>query len=246
MHRHTARTLRAAAATACATAIVAVALTGCTSGETAEAAAAEEEATVIAPGRPGEDSRRLTPEQVRAEAAERHEAPNEADVEYIAMMIVHHEQALEMTDLAADHAHADPVVRLSTRIATAQAPEIEVMRAWLEAYEEEHGPADHGHDGHGDHDHGEKPGSGSTAGDDHSDMPGMASPEEMAALADARGATFDLLFLELMMLHHEGAVTMSADVIADGVDITVNELATEIAAQQAAEVGRMEQMSEDI
>lgn len=242
MHRHTARTLRAAAATACATAVVVVALTGCTSGETAEAAAAEEEATVIAPGRPGEDSRRLTPEQVRAEAAERHEAPNEADVEYIAMMIVHHEQALEMTELASEHAHADPVVRLSTRIATAQAPEIEVMRAWLESYEEEHGPAA-GHDHHRAHgsDHDEHGGH-----HDHAEMPGMASPQQLAELVDARGAEFDQLFLELMIVHHEGAVTMSAEVIADGVDITVNELATEIAAQQAAEVGRMEQMSEEI
>ncbi|NJQ17072.1 DUF305 domain-containing protein [Streptomyces bohaiensis] len=237
MHRHTARSLRATAATACATAVAVIALTGCTSGETAEAAATEEEATVIAPGRPGEDSRRLTPEQVRAEAAERHEAPNEADVKYVAMMIVHHEQALEMTDLAADHAHADPVERLSTRIATAQAPEIEVMRAWLESYEEEHGPAaDHGAHGsdHDAHRH------------DHAEMPGMASPRQLAELADARGAEFDQLFLELMIVHHEGAVTMSAEVIAEGVDITVNELATEIAAQQAAEVGRMEQMSEEI
>ncbi|NJQ07979.1 DUF305 domain-containing protein [Streptomyces lonarensis] len=250
MPRHSARTLRTAAATACATAAVMAVLTGCTSGETAEAAATEEDATIIAPAGPGEDARKLTPEQVRAEAADRLEEPNDADVDYIVMMIVHHEQALEMTDLAAEHAHSDPVERLSTRIATAQAPEIEVMRAWLEAYEEEAGPAGHGHDGrHGDHgDHGQSgsPGSGATAGDDHSDMPGMASPEQMAALGDARGATFDQLFLELMIVHHEGAVTMSADVIAEGVDITVNELATEIAAQQAAEVGRMEQMSDDI
>ncbi|NJP68436.1 DUF305 domain-containing protein [Streptomyces spiramenti] len=242
MHRHPTRTLRTVAATTCAAAVAMAALTGCTSGDTVEAAATEEEATVIAPAGPGEDARKLTPEQVRAEAEDRAEEPNEADVDYIVMMIVHHEQALEMTDLAADHAHADPVDRLSTRIATAQAPEIEVMRAWLEAFEEDsEGAGDHedgGHGGHGD----AAPG----GAEGHSDMPGMASPAEMAALAEARGEEFDQLFLELMIVHHEGAVTMSADVIAEGVDITVSELATEIAAQQAAEVGRMEQMSEEI
>ncbi|WP_130799499.1 DUF305 domain-containing protein [Streptomyces otsuchiensis] len=243
MERHPTRSTHVLSGTACAAVLLALTLTGCTSGGTAEAAAPEDQGTasVIAPGRPGEEARTLTPAEVLAESEARDLPPNEADVTYVSMMITHHEQALEMTALADRHADDTGVRRLAERITAAQTPEIEMLRAWMENYEEDSADAHHGHGhSHGDHD------ADGGHGDDHADMPGMATPEELAALEKARGTEFDQLFLQLMITHHDGAVTMSVDALAEGDDLTISELATEIAAQQSAEVGRMDQMLEEL
>jgi uncharacterized protein (DUF305 family) len=215
---------------ALATGALLLALTGCTSGGSAEAAGdAEAGPGVIAPGRPGEDAATLSPEEAKAASRAQQQDPNEADMSFMSMMIIHHAQALEMTDLAEQHAEDPRVHRLATRIAVAQRPEIAVMEAWLDEH------TDHGHDHEHDHGH-----------EDHADMPGMASPEQLAALAEARGTDFDRLFLELMSVHHEGAVIMSADILGSGVERVVTELATEIAAQQAAEIGRMQALLDSL
>ncbi|WP_323379436.1 DUF305 domain-containing protein [Streptomyces durbertensis] len=202
-----------------------VPLAGCTAGGGEESA---DRPPVLAPGRPGEDARTISPEEAAA-AGTRQSRPNAADVAFMTMMIVHHEQALLMSGLAPERAEDDRVTRLADRIATAQEPEIRLMRAWLKQHAKDGAGTGHG-DGHGGH-----------GGDhaDHSSMPGMASPAQLTKLRAARGARFDRLFLDLMITHHQGAVTMSRDVLAKGSDVAVQELATEIAAQQAAEVGRM-------
>ncbi|MFB4193848.1 DUF305 domain-containing protein [Streptomyces carpaticus] len=205
------------------------ALTGCTGGEaTAGDTGSDADASVIVPGRPGEEARTVSPQEAR-EAAGEGTGPNAADHAFMTMMIEHHEQAIEMTDLADAHAEDGAVRGIARRIAAAQEPEIEAMRAWLlrnagdgGATGDGHGHA--GHDGHGDA------------------MPGMASEEELARLRAARGAEFDALFLELMIAHHEGAVTMAADVSAQGNDVTALEMAAEIGASQRVEISRMEAM----
>jgi uncharacterized protein (DUF305 family) len=205
-----------------------LALAGCTSGGGSEPTAGPDEtAGVIAPGRPGEDAATLSPEEAGAAADAQETEPNAADMSFMTMMIVHHTQALEMTGLAEQHAEDPRVRRLAERIAAAQTPEIAVMEAWLEQHR-----AASGHDHHHD----------DAGSDDHSGMPGMASPAQLAELAEARGTDFDRLFLDLMTVHHEGAVTMSADVLATGGERVVSEMATEIAAQQTAEAGRMERL----
>lgn len=83
------------------------------------------------------------------------------------------------------------------------------------------------HNGHGDH------------GMGHDDMPGMATPDQLEQLAAARGAEADLLFLDLMTAHHEGALTMVSDHAQGASDIQAQEVATEISAEQQAEIGRM-------
>lgn len=234
--RHTIRT----AALAAIALLFAPALLGCTAESSAEssAEAASDQPSVIAPGRPGEDARTLSPDEAREAAEEQREDANAADIDFMAMMVVHHQQALDMAGLVADQAADQRVQRLGARIEAVQAPEIAMMEAWLEEHGDEsgHGHSGHhgGHGGHGQDEH------------DHAGMPGMASPEQLEALGEARGADFDALFLDLMIVHHEGAVTMSTEVLTEGADLTVSELATEIAAQQSAEVGRMRTLHADL
>ncbi|WP_368732986.1 DUF305 domain-containing protein [Streptomyces alkaliphilus] len=228
-------------------ALVLTPLTACTAQSaagTAEAATGDDPPSVIAPGRPGEEARTLSPEEAEKAAEELRDEPVAADFAFMEMMAVHHAQALEMTALAERHAENERVRGLAGRISVAQEPEIAVMEAWLEEHADSParpddrqghgGHDDHGtHDGHGDH-------------GDHSDMPGMATPEQLAELEESRGEEFDRLFLDLMIAHHEGAVVMAADVLAQTGDMAVRELAAEIAAQQNAEIGRMRNLREDL
>jgi uncharacterized protein (DUF305 family) len=193
---------------------------GCTGGESG---APDEEAggpSVIAPGRPGEDAETLSPDDAGEAADDSRAEPNAADVAFMSMMIDHHEQALEMTDLAETRASDTSVRRLAERVATAQEPEVGVMEDWLDdnAAGEEH------------------------AGHDPARMPGMPTGEQLAELRAARGEAFDELFLDLMIAHHEGAVEMATDEAAQGSDSYVVELAAEMAATQGAEIDRMENL----
>ncbi|WP_199430083.1 DUF305 domain-containing protein [Qaidamihabitans albus] len=191
-------------------------LAGCVSDpEPPEDAAAE----VIVPGRPGESASAAAPQGADTVA------PNEADVRYMTMMIPHHRQAITMTDLVADRASDRQVRAIAGRIAAAQDAEITAMTDWL---------AGHGHGQHtehgGDGEHG-------AHGDDL--MPGMATPEQIDALRAAGGAEFDRLFLQLMITHHEGALTMAEDELAHGIEPRALEMAQDVLAGQAAEIERM-------
>ncbi|CAL9371342.1 hypothetical protein SUDANB120_00870 [Streptomyces sp. enrichment culture] len=203
---------------AAAAAGVLLTVTGCTAD--GGAAPAGDAAPVIAPGRPGEKARTLSPEEAARSRPD--DTPNAADRAYMRHMVEHHEQAVRMTALAPDRAAGDAVKRLAERISAAQAPEIAVMRAWLARHP---GPA--GADG-GGHDHGA--------------MPGMATEQQLKDLEAARGADFDRLFLTLMTSHHEGALTMAGEVLKAGNNAAVEELANEVVATQSAEIHRMRAM----
>jgi uncharacterized protein (DUF305 family) len=208
-----------------------------------------ESANVIAPGAPGESSSPATADQIAALAEE--QGHNEADVTYLVMMIEHHSQALEMTDLVPERHERDGIERIADRISAAQGPEITAMESWLE--ENVFGPAREnpahqnfcGLEGDGTH-HGEDADVPACELDvDHADMPGMATPEELEQLAEAEGDAFDRLFVELMTTHHEGAVTMAEDAMAEGRDQTVLRMANDVIAEQNAEIGRMAEVLED-
>ncbi|MEU3301272.1 MULTISPECIES: DUF305 domain-containing protein [unclassified Streptomyces] len=199
-----------------------LALGACESGSDGRDEARQERGPgVVAPGKPGEPARTLSPEE--AAKALPDGSPNSADVEYAQMMITHHGQALEMTALVADRAGGEPVKRLAARISAAQKPEIGAMRGWLKT----HGK-DERTDSHGAHDHGA--------------MPGMATEEQLAQLRAAKGKAFDELFLKLMITHHQGAVTMATTVLSDGNNVQVEEMANDVIAQQTAEIHRMRTM----
>jgi uncharacterized protein (DUF305 family) len=128
-----------------------------------------------------------------------------------------------------------------------------MMRRWLAEREEpvedsglHEGHA--GHEGHADHgDHHGHAGHGDAAMDpgDVALMPGMLSPNQMAALAAARKRDFDRLFLEGMILHHRGALDMVEDLLSEpgnGEDPQLSEFLTHVTADQSAEILRMETM----
>jgi uncharacterized protein (DUF305 family) len=70
----------------------------------------------------------------------------------------------------------------------------------------------------------------------------MATAEQLAALKAASGPAFDKMFLELMTRHHEGAVTMAADLLQTGSDVFVEEMAQDVISTQQKEIGQMKAM----
>lgn len=149
------------------------------------------------------------------------ESFNASDVMFAQMMIPHHEQAIEMSDIALDPTTGagERVRELATAIKAAQDPEIAEMTSLLGGW------------------------GMSTEMDpsmDHSDMmSGMLTLDELDDLADLRGEAFDRAWLEAMIRHHEGAIDMAEDVLADGTDASMRSLAERIIAAQRAEIDEM-------
>jgi uncharacterized protein (DUF305 family) len=155
---------------------------------------------------------------------------NDADVRFAQGMIPHHRQAVEMAEMAVNRAENPEVKALAEQIQAAQDPEINTMTGFLEAWGAEV-PAD-----------------GDMAGMDHSsmagmsDMSGMMTPEQMDELRNATGAAFDTAFLEMMIAHHEGAISDAERELAEGVNPQAKDLATEIVTAQTAEIEQMRQL----
>ncbi|CAL8973493.1 hypothetical protein TESS_TESS_02756 [Tessaracoccus sp. O5.2] len=150
---------------------------------------------------------------------------NDQDTTFAQMMIIHHEGAIEMSQLAIERAESPEVVALAERIAEAQGPEIEEMTAWLSAWGEDVSPG-----GHGGMDMGGM------------DMNGMSQEEMMTQLDGLTGAEFDQAFLEAMIAHHEGAIGMSEQQLAEGQNPDAVALAEKIIADQQAEITEMQEI----
>ncbi|MEV7855178.1 MULTISPECIES: DUF305 domain-containing protein [unclassified Streptomyces] len=174
--------------------------------------------SVVAPGRPGEPARTLSAEEAAKAAGD--DTPNSADFRYAQMMIQHHAQALELTALVPSRSGSPSVKRLAERITASQKPEIGAMEGWLT------------------HNGGER----RTSAHDHSAMPGMATPAQLKRLREADGPAFDELFLKLMITHHQGAITMATEVLAEGNNVQIEEMAGDVVAQQTVEINRMRTM----
>jgi uncharacterized protein (DUF305 family) len=145
-------------------------------------------------------------------------------------MIAHHAQALEMTRLVPERSGRQDVRLLAERITASQQTEIDRMRQWLRDHGQPVPDARHAHH---------------EAGGGHAQMPGMLTPEELARLSAATGAEFDRLFLELMIRHHEGALTMVAELLSRSgaaQDSDVFQIASDVDADQRAEIARMRRM----
>ena len=206
-------------------AILLIAVTGC-SDDQASSDGVLSGSNILQPGSPGEPASTLGPD---AEVPETEW--NDSDAAFMAMMIPHHAQALEMSELARTRAQSESVKALAQRISGAQGPEIIAMSAWLEARKLEV-PAAEG-DAH-EHEH------------DDATMPGMLSEAEMSELAEARGADFDRLFLEGMIGHHQGAVQMAEEVATEGTDVLVSEMAADVGVGQSAEIDRMRTLLQEL
>lgn len=157
---------------------------------------------------------------------------NEADIRFAQTMIPHHRQAVEMAEIAVGRAENPDVKALAEQIRAAQDPEIQIMTGFLQAWGAEV-PDDTGMAGM-DH-----------SGTDHSgmsDRDGMMTPEQMEQMGTASGAAFDRMFLEMMIIHHEGAVRDAERELAEGVNAQARDLATQIIDAQTAEIAQMRQL----
>ena len=177
-------------------------------------------------GMEGMDSSTSAESGAGAESSGEPAAVNNADVTFVQGMIPHHRGALEMAQLAEGRAEDPRVLDLASRIEAAQQPEIETMTGWLEAWGEP--VPEEGDGGMGGMDHGSM------------DMGDMGMDMDMSALENASGAEFDRMWLEMMIVHHRGAVEMAETEIADGSNPDAIALAEEIADSQAAEIEEME------
>ncbi|MFE6666572.1 DUF305 domain-containing protein [Streptomyces sp. NPDC057697] len=154
---------------------------------------------------------------------------NDADVEFAQRMIPHHQQAVEMAALA-DGRAADPGIRkLATAIEKAQDPEIDTMRRWLTSWGVPQPSASSSM--------GDMP--GMDHGPDGSGMPGMMSDKDMSELTAARGKDFDKKFAQLMIGHHQGAVTMAEAERKNGADADAKKLADAVVTAQTAEIEQL-------
>jgi uncharacterized protein (DUF305 family) len=203
---------------------------------TASGQSTPESAPIIQPGAPGQSSKQIT----AAEAAPPPRAPSAVDVSFMQGMIMHHSQAVEMTDLLRVRSHNKELLDLGKRISISQTDEIKFMKQWLkdrrapESPEQDHMHAMSGMKGS---DHMQHMNMGSMPL-----MPGMLTPQQMNALEQARGAAFDHLFLTGMIQHHTGALVMVQDLFdtpGAGQDAILFDFATDVDNTQRAEISIM-------
>ena len=176
---------------------------------------------IVQPGAPGQDSRIVNAEQAR-DLSRVQFTP--ADVKFMQGMIHHHAQAIDMVKLLETRTQSDDMKRFALRIQLSQDDEIKMMRRWLEV---------RGQDVPGEHAH-HLPGAPM--------MPGMLTAEEMSRLEAAKGVDFDRLFLQGMIKHHAGAITMVQELFKTpgaGQDSEIYAFASDVDADQRMEIDRM-------
>ncbi len=167
-----------------------------------------------------------------------------ADVEFMQGMIAHHAQALAMVALIHDHTTSDKMRLLGERIRISQQDEIGLMQRWLEAHHEAVPEVDSNHVAHMPPQSSQSMGGMTMAGGAMM-MPGMLTPEQMQQLAAAKGDAFDRLFLQDMIGHHRGALSMVHKLFETSGAAEVPEIhqfATDIDADQNAEILRMQNL----
>jgi uncharacterized protein (DUF305 family) len=138
------------------------------------------------------------------------------------MMIPHHQQAIEMSDvILAKEGINSEITELAQQIKDAQAPEIAQMSGWLAGWGQNPSPS---------------------MGMDHDMGGGTMTQAEMEALEKASGDEAARLFLIGMVKHHQGAITMAEHELADGQNPEVKQLAQDIIDAQKAEIDKMNQL----
>ena len=152
------------------------------------------------------------------------DSSNNSDVElssvdemFLEMMIPHHDQAVEMAHLAEKNTKNPEILELAKAIDEEQHKEVELMSGWLGKT----GGHEHSHEGH--------------------TMDGMLSPEQMEALEKAKDTEFDKLFLEGMILHHEGAIDMT-QMVVESSNKEIRDLAESIISSQTAQIEQMKKL----
>ena len=172
---------------------------------------------IIQPNIPGIESKNLTPEQATDIANTLYTS---ADVNFMQGMIIHHNQAIVMSNLVDGRTNSQAIIDLAGRIKVSQDDEINFMENWLKERDEMTHSRHHTH---------------------HS-MKGMATKEQLEELAASLGNSFDQLFLELMVAHHDGAIEMVSELSkfrGAAYDPVMNEFVSDLVNDQAVEIERM-------
>lgn len=178
---------------------------------------------IVQPGAPGQPHKILDASEATAIAVSSF-SPD--DTRFLQDMIVHHQQAVDMANLVDDRTNQPSFIDVAGRIKASQIDEITFMKSWLTDREQSHLRAM----GHADMTR------------HHASM-GMASPEQMRALADASSLEFETLFLELMINHHDGALKMTKNLLelpGSAHDPALYQFITDLKNEQTAEIDRMD------
>lgn len=204
----------------------ALALAGCgTSGEET-AGEAPEATTSAAAGAGSTDTATATPSTSAQAVTEEH---NDADTMFAQMMIPHHEQAVEMSEVMLAKDDLDPDIEaLANKVVAAQGPEIAQLETMLETWGEPTSMESGGMEGM---DHGSESGAG---------MDGMMTGEQMQELEAAEGTEAAQMYLTMMTTHHRGAIDMAQKEVADGQNPQAIEMAQKVIEDQEAEIAEME------
>jgi uncharacterized protein (DUF305 family) len=188
---------------------------------------------VVQPGAPGQPTK-ILPSSTRATLP----PASPKDIEFMQGMIMHHAQAVEMTALIDSHTQNKELSTLGARISRSQSDEMDFMKRWL-TFRGESTSMTMTH----------MPGMDMTSHTMPSGhtmlMPGMLTEKQMAALRKAKGKEFDRLFLEGMIQHHSGALTMVKDLFdtaGAGQDAELFNFATDVDSGQRAEIKIMQTM----
>jgi uncharacterized protein (DUF305 family) len=191
---------------------------------------------IVQPGAPGQPARTVATAEATATPTF-----TDTDVRFMQGMIHHHAQALDMTALLETHTTSDDMRKLGQRIAISQADEIKMMQKWLEARGQDAPTFDKATAGEpSEHAH-------HMAGAPM--MPGMLTPDQMNQLGAAKGPAFDRLFLQFMIQHHQGALTMVKDLFAApgaAQESDTFAFASDVDADQRAEISRMTAMLKEL
>ena len=177
---------------------------------------------IIQPGAPGETPHELSAEQA-IEIANTSYTPG--DAQFMRDMIPHHQQALEMSQLAPNRTNSPEILEIAGRIEAAQSDEVAFMTQWLTSRGEPLSRSEEHHE--------------------HHTMRGMATPEQMENLTGASATEFDRQFLTLMITHHEGALHMVEDLMAQpgaAYDPMLFEFTNDVTNDQSKEIERMHEV----
>jgi uncharacterized protein (DUF305 family) len=208
-----------------------------------QVALTSDSAPIVQPGAPGQAARILSPATARPPLR----APSQADVSFMQGMIMHHSQAVEMTDLLRTRSRNKDLQSLGKRISISQTDEMQYMKQWLEDRGQ---PVSAGHDmaAHMAAMKGTDMQGMKMKGMNMSSMPlmpGMLTPQQMQALSKATGRAFDHLFLTGMIQHHTGALVMVRDLFdtpGAGQDAVLFDFASDVDNTQRAEINIMQGM----
>jgi len=140
-----------------------------------------------------------------------------ADVMFLQMMIPHHQQAIDISNMALKTSKDTELLTLAKTIVKAQSAEIVQMKSWLKD-------------------------AGATMDMGHSmGMGGMLDDAELSALSAATGKTFDTLWLKGMIGHHDGAILMTT-MIADASNLDIKAFGENVVTDQSAQIVQMKAM----